>query len=136
MPYSQRLGLTVLASTLMFVAPVGATPLPREVENRNPSLKAAFSRIRRGMTDEELLVLMAPFREVYTGHHQWPAWTDGTLVIYVTLSMDFSGKTPDRVEYASLYQKVGRDLRPLANGALFIVPNKRISIVDRLRMKE
>ena len=78
---------------------------------------------------------MAPFQEVYTGHHQWPGWTDGSLVVYLTLSMDFSGATPDRVEHASLYQKVGKDLRPLANSAWFILPNKRISTVDRSRMK-
>src|SRR5579859_100842 len=46
MGYSQRLVLVVLASTLMFVAPIGATPLPREVESRTPSLKVAFSQIR------------------------------------------------------------------------------------------
>ncbi len=60
---------------------------PRNEEVRRP-IKAAYERIRIGMTQRELLKLMAPFKSMNTGHGQWPCWTDGKFSVHCTVWTD------------------------------------------------
>jgi hypothetical protein len=52
---------------------------------RPQPIEAAFAEIRIGMTEEELVVLMAPYQEVNTGHFQWRHWTDGRIIVLATV---------------------------------------------------
>src|SRR5262249_40863025 len=70
----------------LFWLPPAPAPLLRHPKERAPRpIEVAFERIRLGMTENELLMLMAPFQKVYTGHGQWPCWTDGEFVVTVTI---------------------------------------------------
>jgi hypothetical protein len=126
----------ILALTT-FSPQLPASPLPVEiVENKPSSLDGAFWHIRRGMTDEELFALMAPFERHFTEHDQWQSWTDGGLVVHVTLLVDWNGAGSNRVETASLSKKTPKGLQPLSGGPLTLTPKKNARIWDgRLGLK-
>ena len=48
-------------------------------------IELAFADIRIGMTEEELVELMAPYYENYTEHSQWRHWSDGRINVFVTV---------------------------------------------------
>jgi uncharacterized protein (TIGR03067 family) len=89
------LGLTLALALLC----LWLTPLPRQDWRRVASeqpvepvkaagtlpIETAFEQIWRGMPEEELFALMAPYEEWNTGHHQWRHWSEGTVEVFVTL---------------------------------------------------
>jgi hypothetical protein len=124
----QRLRLVALSLVLLPCAWLSASPslLPTPAKNQVAQpIEAAFAKIRPGMTEAELLQLMAPFQKVHTGHGQWPCWTDGRFKVYLTLDIAgflFEG-TQIRVLEGNLYRKqvVGEEthwirVRGLAGG--------------------
>src|SRR5262245_36308411 len=86
-----------------------ALPCPEPMRATQPRpIEAAFEQIRMGMSDEELFAIMAPYEEEFTGHSQWRRWTDGRMVVSVTIWPDggIPGRGPYRVQVKNMF-KVG-----------------------------
>lgn len=105
--------LCLVALLLPLVLPLAwlssaPAPRPRPVKKPSPRpIVAAFEKTRQGMTEEELFELMAPFQKVFTGHGQWPCWTDGQFRVNLTLDIAefiLAGR-PIRVVEGELSQK-------------------------------
>jgi hypothetical protein len=63
-----------------------------------------------GMIDEDLFRLMLPYRRIFTGHYQWPAWTDGKTEVGVTIwpneaPGEIFGEGPFRVREKGLMKR-------------------------------
>ena len=107
----QRLSLAALL--LLLVVPYAwlssppTQPLTRARKAMAQPIEVAFENIRVGMTERELFTLMAPFRKVFTGHGQWPCWTDGRFVVLVTIWAGGGplGDIPEGVLDKQLYEK-------------------------------
>jgi hypothetical protein len=107
----QRLCLVALLLPLVLpFASLSSAPAPRPqpVKKLAPRpIEVAFERIRLGMSEEEVFQLMAPFQKVFTGHGQWPRWTDGQFRVDLTLDISefiLMGR-PIRVLEGELSQK-------------------------------
>jgi hypothetical protein len=69
-------------------------PEPAQVTWEQP-IEVAYVQIRMGMSEQELSRLMAPYKKVFTGHAQWPCWTDGRTTVYVTVWINpITGESP------------------------------------------
>jgi hypothetical protein len=78
-----RRTLLLLAGLLLGFAPA---PFPRPTKRAaQRPIEAAYKKIHLGMTATELFEVMAPFKEVHTGHGQWRIWTDGQFDVAVTI---------------------------------------------------
>jgi hypothetical protein len=85
MQIRERLSLLVLLLALFILCVLMfRSPNSRQAIRPQP-IEAAFSQIRIGMTEQELVALMVPYREVKTGHSQWRYWTNGRTAILVTV---------------------------------------------------
>ena len=87
MDIRKRLPLLMLFLTLFIVCVfMFRSPDPeRGRQIRAQPIEAAYAEIRIGMTEEELVALMAPYQEVNTGHLQWRYWVEGPTVVFVTV---------------------------------------------------
>jgi hypothetical protein len=95
----------ILALSMLFVFMFPLPhPRPRHATRPRP-IEAAFADIRLGMTEEELVALMAPYEEVNTEHFQWRNWTDGhTIVLFTVWPKDFRPIGPLRYTGPDLVQ--------------------------------
>jgi hypothetical protein len=78
-----------LAVSLPVISWSAPAPTPRRAKpSGGPALAVSYRAIRMGMTENELHALMAPYRNLRTGHGQWPAWTDGRTTVLLTVMPD------------------------------------------------
>jgi hypothetical protein len=78
-----------------------AAPAPLPKRAKSTPLEAAYARIRIGMTERELVALMAPFqRSIFSRYAGWHGWTDGRREVVVTILPDEfpNGDGPLRVQ--------------------------------------
>jgi hypothetical protein len=101
----------VLLCSPLVCALLGRSDVPRPEpteEIQDEPIEAAYAKIHMGMTHEELHGLMAPYKQIYTGHGQWPRWTDGKTTVYVTIWFNpVTGESPGVTE-KSLGRERGR----------------------------
>ncbi len=76
-------------------------------------IEVAYGKIQTGMKEEDLFALMAPYKNLYTKHHQWQRWAEGHTVVYVTiwpegglLAREPAAWGPSQVEKKSMKKEV------------------------------
>lgn len=94
----------------------GPAPFLRDQDDRvSPPIEVVFHSLRPGMTEADVRLLMAPFREFHTEHGQWPSWTDGRFRVHLTLDISkfFQSGDPIRLVTGVLARKevAGKETR-------------------------
>jgi hypothetical protein len=92
---------SLLAVALLLAPWLAAAPAPLPKRTKSTPLEAAYARIRVGMTERELVALMAPFqRSILSRYAGVQGWTDGRREVVVTIRPDEfpNGDGPVRVQ--------------------------------------